>query len=225
MEGQTEEGFVNEVLAPEVGAYGIFIDAHRITTGRKRGRPHRGGWDSYTKLLRDLVLWMKEDQRAESRFSTMVDLYGLPDDFPGYAACATIVEPWRRVECLEEHFTRSVEERLGDNVISRRFIPYIQLHEFEALLFSDPSKFRIAFPDQNAAVDRLQAIRTECGGPEDIDDGETSSPSKRILELLPEYVKPVSGLLVVKQIGISNLRRECPHFDRWIARLLQLVPE
>ena len=74
VEGQTEEVFVNDLLAPELGACGIFIDAHRITTGRKHGRLHRGGWDSYAKLLRDLVLWMKQDQSAESRFSTMVDL-------------------------------------------------------------------------------------------------------------------------------------------------------
>ena len=85
----------------------------------------------------------------------MVDLYGLPEDFPGYAVCAMIMEPRRRVESLEEHFARDVEERLGDHVISRRLIPYIQFHEFETLLFADPSKFLAAFPDQNAAVDRL----------------------------------------------------------------------
>jgi hypothetical protein len=184
VEGQTEEGFINEVLAPEFGAHGIFTDAHRITTGRKHGQPYRGGWDSYAKLLRDLILWMRQDRGTDSRFTTMVDLYGLPEDFPGYATCATIADSRKRVESLEEHFGHDIEERIGDHLVLKRFIPYVQLHEFEALLFSDPAKFLAAFPDQNVAADRLQAICAECGGAENVDDGETTAPSKRILELL-----------------------------------------
>lgn len=219
VEGQTEEGFANEILAPELGTHGIFIDAHRITTGRKHGRLHRGGWDSYTKLRRDLVLWMKQDRGEDSWFSTMVDLYGLPDDFPGYQACAAIADPRKRVESLEEYLTRDVKERLADDPVAERFVPYIQLHEFEALLFSDASKFLAAFPEGIAAVDRLQAICTECGGPENINDGDDTAPSKRILEVLPEYIKPVSSLLILRQIGLPTVRRECPHFDGWITRL------
>ena len=153
----------------------------------------------------------------------MVDLYRLPNDFPGYDACQRISEPKKRVECLEEHFARDIRELLGDSVISQRFIPHIQLHEFEALLFSDPDKFLDAFPDAGAAVARLHAIRAQYGGPEDIDGGETTAPSKQILDVLPDFVKTVAGILIAKQIGLAAFRRECPHFDEWVMKLLQLV--
>ncbi len=56
VEGQTEETFVNEVLAPELSAVDVFPDAHRITTGRRHGRLDRGGFVKYDHLARDLVL-------------------------------------------------------------------------------------------------------------------------------------------------------------------------
>ena len=209
------------MLAPELGARGIFIDAHRITTGRKHGRAYRGGWGSYKKLQRDLALWMKQDQNPDAHFSTMVDLYGLPADFPGYEACRAIADPDQRVECCEGHLVRDVAAQCGDHW-AKRFIPYIQSHEFEALLFADPLKFLAAFPEAGTVIERLRQIRTECGGPERIDDGEDTAPSKRVLQLLPEYAKVVSSIVIVKHIGLETLRQECPHFGRWIDRLLDL---
>jgi hypothetical protein len=166
---------------------------------------------------------MKQDKNDDSWFSTMVDLYRLPNDFPGYDICQAISEPRRRVECLEDQFARDVREQFGDGVINRRFIPYIQLHEFEALLFSDPDKFLDAFPDAGPAIAELHAIRARYGGPEDIDGDETKTPSKQILRVLPDFVKTVSGILIAKRIGLAVFRRECPHFDEWIAKLLQAV--
>lgn len=223
VEGQTEEGFVNEVMAPELGALDIFIDAHSITTGRKKGRLSRGGWDSYGKLRRDLIRWMKEDRRPDAWFTTMVDLYGLPQDFPGYVECQRLPEARGRVECLEERLALDVRNEGAEDPAYQRLVPYVQLHEFESLLFSDPSKFEDAFPGRHAVIEELLAIRKEAGGPEAIDDGATTAPSRRILDLLPDYVKPVSGLLILKKIGLSVLRRECPHFDAWIAKLLALA--
>ncbi|OFW03056.1 MAG: hypothetical protein A3I61_05225 [Acidobacteria bacterium RIFCSPLOWO2_02_FULL_68_18] len=223
VEGQTEETFVNEVLAPELGAHNTFTDAHRITTGRKHGRTHRGGWDSYQKLQRDLVLWMKQDQDADARFTTMVDLYALPGDFPGYAECGRIAVPIQRAECLERHLVDDIIRELG-NAVARCLVPYIQLHEFETFVFCEPAKLLVAFPAETGAVHRLDVIRQQFAGPEDIDDGKTSAPSKRILEVIPEYTKAVAGPLIVKQIGLPRLRNDCPHFDSWITRLIELDP-
>jgi hypothetical protein len=100
-----------------------------------------------------------------------------------------------------------------------RFVPYVQLHEFEALLFSDPQSFSIAFPGIGAEVAKLQAIRSAFDTPEHIDEREHFAPSKQILKILPQYDKPVYGPLIAKQIGLARLRKECPHFDAWLARL------
>jgi hypothetical protein len=225
VEGQTEEGFVNEVLAPALGGRNIFIYAHSITTARSLRRLTRGGWSSYGQLQRDLTRWMKQDQNPDARFTTMVDLYGLPEDFPGHSECKGIAEPTRRVEYLEEQFARDIVAKMGDKSARRRFLPHIQPHEFEALLFSDPSKFMDIFPDQHGAVQTLLAIRAQYRSPEDIDDGESTAPSKRILQVLRGYAKPVSGLLVAQRIGLTVMRRECPHFDAWIESILQFAPD
>ena len=217
VEGQTEETFVNSVLAPELGVRGVFIDAHRITTGRRKMRVFRGGISAYTQLKTDLTLWMKQDRSTDSWFTTMVDFYALPNDFPGYADCKRHASPIEKVTCLEDYMR-------GDLAHSR-FIPYIQLHEFEALLFSDPQKFAFAFPQSLFAVDRLANLRKGFPTPEHIDDNPEKAPSKRIASLLPEYTKLVAGPLVIQHIGLSNIRRECPHFAQWIDRIEALGTE
>lgn len=120
VEGQTEETFVREVLAPELWPLNIFADARRVETGRRGATIFRGGGWHYAKWRKDLTLWMKEDQQPEVWFTSMVDLYKLPTDFPGYEVCSAITDPHLRVQCLEQHFR--------DDLNHSRFIPYIQLH-------------------------------------------------------------------------------------------------
>jgi hypothetical protein len=222
VEGQTEESFVNRILAPELGAHDIFADAHRITTGRRYGRLFRGGLLDYEHLARDLMLWMKQDQNEDSWFTTMIDLYRLPINFPGHAATPRGSAVLARVARLEAEFGRDMTARLGDRPLSRRLLPYIQLHEFEALLFSDPSAFLEAFPDNQTAVDRLTSIRAQFDNPEEIDETPGRAPSQRILDILPDYQKPVAGVLIAQRIGLPAMRRECPHFNEWLKRLLAL---
>jgi hypothetical protein len=216
VEGQTEETFINQVLAPELGVRQIFVDAHCVTTGRRRLSPDRGGITRYEQIRKDLEIWMRQEKGRDVRFTTMVDLYRLPADFPGYDDCKRKVDPHTRAECLED--------RLQEDIPDDRFVPYIQLHEFEALLFSDVHKFEAAFPDRAAAIKKLKSIRDGFPSPEHIDDRPDQSPSKRILEVVPEYVKTVSGISIVQHIGLPILRKECAHFGRWLDRLEQLVP-
>jgi hypothetical protein len=221
-EGQTEEGFVNDILAPELGAHSIFASAHCITTGRRHGRLFRGGLMDYDHLARDLTLWMKQDQNEDSWFTTMIDFYALPINFPGRVNMPPNLTAPERVLHLEEELRLDIIQRLNPLSVSRRFIPYIQLHEFEALLFSDPTAFLEAFPGNQKAVAELAAIRAKFPNPEDIDDDPRTAPSKRILKVFPDYQKPVAGILVAQRIGLTGLRDNCRHFDLWFARLLGL---
>lgn len=177
----------------------------------------------YEHLARDLKLWMKQDQNADSWFTTMVDFYALPGNFPGFATLPPDLSALEQVTRLEATLWQDIMERLDGLPVSRRFIPYIQLLEFEALLFSDPAGFQEAFPDRPAAVAQLTAIRAQFSSPEDIDDDPRTAPSKRILDVLPDYQKPVAGLLIAEQIGLEKIRAECRHFDDWLARLIELA--
>lgn len=213
-EGQTEEAFVNQVLAPHLAPHGVVADVRCVTTRRDRHRPDlvfRGGLREFGKVQRDLERWMAEDRTAV--FTTMFDLYALPGDFPDFEAAARMKDPYARVRHLEQ----ALAVMFGPD----RLIPYIQLHEFEALLFSDPAKFDWHYIEHDHAIARLTELATQFDSPELIDDGEHTAPSKRIIAAIPEYRygKTTAGPLVAGRIGVQTMREHCPHFHEWLTRL------
>jgi hypothetical protein len=213
VEGQTEETFVRDMLAAELGANAVYCDVHRITTGRRKGKVFRGGMVSYQHLRNDLALWMKQDDARDSWFTTMIDLYRLPSEFPGLAESKRFASAFDRVKFVEAQFQ--------EDISYPRFIPYVQLHEFEALLFADPECFQVAFPGINTELTALRAVRGQFQTPELIDDD--CPPSKRICEIVPQYGKVSSGPLIANHIGLPTLRRECQHFGDWITTLLSVA--
>ena len=215
VEGQTEEAFVNQILAPHLGQYGIFVTACRIETGRKGGRIFRGGMSSYEKARRDLQRWLR--MSSFSWVSTMFDLYALPHDFPGYEDARRKANPLERVELLEQSFENDIGET--------HFYPYLQLFEFEALLFSDVTKILDYYVDEpQSCIMQLQAMRAAALSPEHINDGPETAPSKRIIRFLPSYAKDkaIAGPFIAEAIGLDVLRTECIHFDKWVTSLEQL---
>lgn len=203
------------MLKPELSRLNIFPDVCCVQTGRKQGKVHKGGIISYLKLKKDLQRWLKQDKHQEARFTTMVDFYALPNDFPGYEKSRKQKGAQKRIEILERYFQADI----GDY----RFIPYIQQHEFEALLFSEPTQFGTVYPDKESEILKLVEIRSEFFSPEDIN--ENFAPSKRIQKIFPDYVnfKPTVGPLVAMEIGLTKIRAENPHFDEWLKKLEQLA--
>lgn len=109
---------------------------------------------------------------------------------------------------------------MGGGFDSQRFVPFVLMHEFEALLFSDCDRFANAI-GQGDVADILQAVRAQFATPEEIDDSPETAPSKRIKEIVPGYDKPFMGNLAILEIGLATIRSECRHFDEWLARLEQ----
>ena len=215
-EGQTEEEFVNTILTEHLGYFNISTDVHRITTKRTRTRVFRGGLPSYQKIQKDIILWLKDDKHPEARFTTMCDLYALPNDFPKFEDAQKISDPYQKIQYLEN--------ALFDDIHDSRFIPYIQLHEFEALILSDPIKLEERFPDYQSKVQQLVSLCQSFDSPELINDGEQTAPSKRIIQAIPLYegAKPSVAPLIAQKIGLKTIRKKCPHFNQWIERLENL---
>ena len=214
-EGQTEQRFVRDVLSMHLGGYNIVADARCVLTSRdKRGnRSFRGGMTTFHKAKRDIEDWMKEDDKSDCRFTTMFDLYALPNDFPGYQQSLSIADPYKRVQFLEDS--------LGNEMDCDKFIPYIQLHEFEALILADPQKLENEYFEHLAGIQHLaQLMDTLC--PELVDDGLETAPSKRIMSYIPKYDKNNAGVSVVETIGMQTLRARCPHFGDWVTKLESL---
>lgn len=217
VEGQTEESFVNNTLKQHLANYEVYADVRRVLTGKKHGRLFRGGMTNYSKAKNDIVRWLKEENNNNDVFfTTMFDYYALPEDFPGYDEAKLMQDPYQKVTIIEESFYQDINDK--------RFIPYIQLHEFEALLFVNPQMFEIEYFDYPDAINALKLIAEESGNPEWIDQGSETAPSKRIINAIPdyEYSKPVVGSMVAHEIGLEEIKRKCLHFNNWITKLEQL---
>ena len=220
-EGPTEQGFVEEVLRPYLLEKGVTSVKSIIVLTNKELNA-RGGMSSYTHVRLDLNLMrmMNSDSNYEKHiFTTMFDLYALPGDFPGYKEADAIVEPYARVNSLEQSFANAVNDS--------RFIPYIQLHEFEALLFCGIEHIVKIYPKCKKTCEQLTKDLQKVGNPELIDNGPTTAPSKRIIKAIEgskkyKYNKPTTGKSVTKEIGIDELRAKCPHFNEWIELLINI---
>ena len=215
VEGQAEKAFADQALTPHLARRNIEVKTRVVLTNRKLGK--RGGILDFAKIEGDLTRLMRQDRHPEARFTTMIDFYALPPEFPGWAEARKQVLPKDRVAILEN----SLHTRFGDG----RFLPYIQLHEFEALLYCDLTELqrRLNHADHGiAALQREVAHLT----PEDINEGATTAPSKRIINHLPVYErsKVRVGAPAAAAIGLATLRAKCPHFNDWLTRLEQLSP-
>ncbi len=216
VEGQTEETFVNKMLGPHLVTYKVFVRARCVETGRKHNKIFRGGMISYLKAQKDIALWMKEDKGGDVRFTTMFDFYKLPLDFPGFEEAKQKTDPYKKIEIIEE--------KLRDEIGSHRFIPYLQLHEYEALLFSDLDKFHHYYIDHNSQLNQLKKNVLGITNPELINDKPETAPSKRIIKYLPFYEgeKPLAGPIIAQHIGLQRIRLKCQHFNTWVSQLEHL---
>lgn len=222
VEGQTEETFVNDVLAPHLCERGYDSVRARLL-GNARQRDRRGGIRDWNAVRRDITNHLREDTGAFA--TTMVDYYGLPRTgqraWPGRSRAATLRFA-EKAEVVEAELLEDIRREMGGGLYPNRFVPYVMMHEFEALLFSDCERFGngIERPDLAAS---FQCIRDQFASPEEIDDSPETAPSKRVESLVAGYQKPFLGILAALEIGLDAMRRECPHFAMWLSRLEALT--
>ncbi|AFY82364.1 DUF4276 family protein [Oscillatoria acuminata] len=217
-EGQTEQTFADNLIKPHLVNYNVFMhNPVLIAHARKKGRVHRGGGRNYAPMKNDIIRFLKQDKATDVFFTTMIDLYAIHPDFPGLAEAELMrQDPFERVKFLEQKFA----EDIGDS----RFIPYIQLHEYEAYLFSEPTCFEYLSSGRTQEVENLQAIASQYETPELINDGLQTAPSKRIIAQFPDYGKAKStfGPQLAERIGLQSIRDHCLHFNEWLLKLESL---
>ncbi len=213
-EGQTERAFAEQMLGPHLAAYEVYLLKPRLTAFSRHKRSiARGGVRKYVVVRDDVQRWLREDRHDDVRFTTMIDLYALPRDFPGYQEALRAANPYERVAVLEAAWREDLRDP--------RFIPYIQLHEFEALLLSEPEALAVRFGEFGRAVQRLIELCAAYASPELIDDGQQTAPSKRIGEEIPDYfrAKSTAAPEIAAKIGLAAIRGKCPHFHQWLSSL------
>jgi hypothetical protein len=218
VEGQTEEDFVKEVLCEHLMAKGF--ESVAATKGGNPRLRHRGGIRDWQPFRTDIIRHLKEDRACVA--TTMIDYYGMPQSWPGRSQSASIRGAHQKAQCVEQALSGDMLIAIEDRLNPAMFVPFVVMHEFEGLLFSDCSAFSSAIyhPELRAL---FQEIRDVFASPEEINDSPVTAPSKRVQQLLPRYEKPLFGALAAIQIGLTRIRRECPHFADWLTRLEALA--
>jgi hypothetical protein len=220
VEGQTEAAFAMSVLMPHLANFNIILHPPRFTGlhRRRRGRIPGGGLlNTFQHALSDMQTWLKEDQSADARFSMMVDLYHLPRDFPGHNEGMSKPTGWDQAAALEGSLAAVIRDA--------RFIPYLQVHEFEALVLTDPRRIATIYDVPDSELEALCADCEQYDSAEAINHGQHSHPKARIQQRIPTYDENVAGPLLAESIGLPTLRAQCPHFGAWLTRLEQLDAE
>ncbi len=208
VEGQTEETFVREILYHHLIQLGVFPTPRRVF----HSASSRGGVSQYSKIHMDVSRWCKQDQGAF--VSSFFDLYGLPRDFPGRQTASEESDVYQKIAVLEAAFAASISKA--------NFIPYLQPHEYEALILSQPAKLGVYYPHHTGPINALAAEIAAARTPEHVDEGKDTAPSKRILKHIPGYRKNLAGALVAMEIGLPAIRARCRHFNEWVTKLENL---
>lgn len=220
VEGQTEETFVRDILKPHLRTFDVQVRARIIETGRRGRKIFRGGLVSYEKLKLDLQNWMARDKGAW--YTTMIDLYGLPRGFPGSAVL-------HKEDILQDYdpyeLVTNIEYELERDISNDKFFAYVQLYEFESLLLTDPEKLTTYFFRKEAAIKKLKEEVSSFPTPEHVNNSPETAPSKRIIKYVPDYRynKKSAGPIIAAEIGLTDIRRACKHFDGWLTAMENLA--
>jgi Domain of unknown function (DUF4276) len=217
-EGTTEQGFCNQILAPHIFPnHDGIVHTLKTVNNKHHDAEYRGGLLKYASFKRGIENELKRHRARNVYFTTLIDLYGLPGDFPGKADHVRDANnPAPYVEALEAAFGREIG--------NRRFIPHLQLHEFETMLFANLDAFRQVFEKRNRELAALKKVVDAYPSIEHINDGASTAPSKRIIALFPEYevLKSSAGPTLARLIGLAAIRAKCPHFNKWVLNLESL---
>lgn len=213
-EGQSEEEFVNGILRPYFNSQQIY-DVRSILMTTSKG--HKGGDVKYDRLKFNIDKLLNRE--TDILVTTFIDFFRLKNDFPKFEDAQAIQNKIQRVQFLEQALAVAID--------NPRFIPYIQLHEFEGLLFASKDGFEFLPDLKPANLKSLLSAVNEKENPEELNDGELTAPSKRLEQLIPGFDKnkPFYGGLIAEVNTIGAVLDRCLRFKTWVETLIKKVKE
>ena len=207
-EGETEQEFCEKTLKKHLTPREIMVYAPRI-------KHSNGGIVRWDRLKKQIETTLRKEDPAY--VTMLIDYYGLYEKykFPGWDEAQTIVDKCKRMDFLESKMREDIDEDLRN-----RFIPYIQLHEFEGLLFCDVDVFKQLIPaEELEGLKELTEAIENNPNPEMINNTPETSPSHRLQRIIKGYNKIVYGNIIAETIGLETICSKCPRFSNWISNL------
>ncbi len=207
VEGQTEQEFISSILAPYLHAHGIMLVTPICIRTSATGR---GGFTNYYHLKNDVNRALSSGN-PDLVVSMFVDYFRIPQKhMPGYNVWVKEPDHFRQVAMMEAEIEKDIADR--------RFVPYIQMHEFEALLFSSDSGVKKYWTTEKCQ--KVDEIIAAFDNPEYINTSPEGAPSKRLLDISPDYQKILDGNIFALEIGIDKILAQCPRFAAWVQELI-----
>jgi hypothetical protein len=213
VEGMTEEIFVERLLRQHLAMHGVYVERPLLAKKGFGDAAPRGGFTNWPAMEADLRDWFAANPNTDMdamRFTTLLDLYALPPAVPGY--------PGLRAATTPGHVA-AIEVAIAAQFNDPRFSPYLQRHEFEALLLAHPPALAAIFPGSAPAVVQLEAAIVGME-PEEINHGAFTHPAERIMNAIPSYyaLKASNAFWVAAEVGLDRMRARCPRFNAWLAQ-------
>ena len=207
VEGQTEEAIVKTLLIDAAKARDIYLIPIIVRTSLTPAGASRGGgsWKHYDRQLNDLL-----SQSHWDLVGLIIDYYGYPSGAPGFEL------PEAPGDQRQQQIVAALKEHYSDP----RFHPLVVLHEIESLVLSAIRAGGGRGLLSEKTIEHLIRAIDDAGGPEKINNGEKTSPSKRLLALEPEYGKTSTGISILQEVGLAAVLDRCPVFAAWWRTLL-----
>lgn len=212
-EGETEESFVNNILCPFFCSKGIYNSIQCFKT-----KHSHGGMSKYSYIKKDILNTIYEKDVV---VSMMIDFYRLPSDFPGFNDLKVTQTHKEQANLLETRIKKDLED--SQNQLFDNFIPYIQLHEFEALVFASISGIDSLFERSEMDYNGLMNVIQQYPNPEDINNHPDTAPSVRLKKLISGYNKVLHGIDIINTVGMAELLEKCPRFKTWIESMVEAL--
>lgn len=210
-EGETEQKFVRDILCQPFLSRGILLNDPRI-------KYSNGGIVKWNPLKAQIERHLREGDKPY--VTTFIDYYGISDkhQFPDWDEAHKIPDKGQCIDCLQQAMREDIHEELRS-----RFIPYIQLHEFEALLFIDEKSIVAAAIDCLIDRTKLRKVLADFPDPETINNHIETSPSHRLEQIITGYNKVLHGNIIALSIGLERIREKAKRFDQWLSQLESLA--
>jgi hypothetical protein len=215
VEGPTEQMFIRDIVAPYLTDNTIFLKPIILS---KPGQ--KGGDVKFARAKNDIERHLK--QRPDTYLTLFIDYYGIKKGWPGRDITPDekrTLSAIQKANRVNDATLQEVCQLYDDFRPDRRFIPFIAMYEFEAMLFSDP---HILADKLQVHKNQIDEILRECGEPENINDSPQSAPSKRLEALSGRFKKTTTGITIAKEIGLQKIRDKCPIFNAWLTKIEQL---
>lgn len=205
VEGQAEEKYYKSTFAEAFATTNFFEVSVMPAKRNLTQRINKGGYILYSECVHNIRRYLRQSSHC-SLVILVYDYYGIHESFKDH-----LTQEDRNLEQKVQKIRSRLEEEIDDP----RFKFFLQVHEFESYLFTDPDKI-VEHYDEPAKAASLNAILDSFNGePEKINDSRETAPSKRIISLFPRYEfgKTTDGVSIASKIGVPAIRAKCPYFN------------